>query len=127
MRSKNKWGYLSRYGTSFDGNRLYKKHKVKNPIIDKYYFMTMGEIKSNLVWRGNIPSDNPKKWRYTFHPKDKFSKPHPNKFHFYKKRDKEYYLQEDPFRRTKLMGKEFMKGIGSIIWGNLLFLLKYLL
>ena len=61
------------------------------------------------------PCNKPKNWTYTFKPQEKFSHPHPNKYHFYKKHDTEIKLQEDAFRRTKKEGGMFMKTIGSII------------
>ena len=77
--------------------------------------MTMAEIRASLVWRVIQPPNKAKDWRYTFKPDSKFSKPHPSRFHFFKKRKLSHFLQEDPFRRTKKMGKEFSKGIASII------------
>jgi len=85
LRSQPKWSYLSKYGNVFDGNKLYEKSK-KKPHIDRYFYMTMAEISAGLVWRDIRPSNKPKAWTYTYKPSEKFSKPHPNKFHFYKKR-----------------------------------------
>ena len=115
LRSQPKWQFLSRYGKVFDGNKLFKKAKVKNQRIDKYFYMTMAEIRNSLVWRDLQPCNKPKNWTYTNFPKTKFSKPHPNKYHFYKKHDPEYFLQEDPFKGTKKYGGVFSKQIGSII------------
>ena len=64
LRSQPKWQYLSRFGKVFDGNKLYEKVDTKQRI-DKYFYMTMAEIRNSLVWRDLRPPNKPKIWTYT--------------------------------------------------------------
>jgi hypothetical protein len=67
LRSQPKWQYLSKYGKAYDGNKIYEKSK-KKPHIDKYFYMTMAEIRNSLVWRATGPLLKDKNWTYTFRP-----------------------------------------------------------
>jgi hypothetical protein len=49
IRSRPTWQHLSKYGRIFD-KKLFKQKK-KKPRYDKYFFMTMAEIRASLVWR----------------------------------------------------------------------------
>ena len=115
LRAQPKWNYLKRDGKVFDGDKVYKKVKKKNERIDKYFYMTMAEIRNSLVWRDLKPCNKPKNWTYTFFPKMEYSKPHPDKFNFYKPYEKNIEYADDAFRRTTKDGSFFTREIGSII------------